>query len=239
MSLYREKAVVLRSYKFAEADRIIVLLSENSGKIRAVAKGIRKTTSRVGARLEPLSHVDVQLYRGRDLDTVRQVELIDTHTAMRVNLRQLEQGLSMVEAVDKLTPDREPVPHIYTMLSRALRALNDGSSPIIVGAFYWKLLASEGVAPTLEDCVRCGVSTDLVAIDIQEGGILCRSCRSGTAISQTALDILRQINSGGLAAALALEETPAVREVNHIALGLMEAHLERRLRSIGLFDRHL
>ena len=103
MSLYREKAVVLRSYKFAEADRIIVLLSENSGKIRAVAKGIRKTTSRVGARLEPLSHVDVQLYRGRDLDTVRQVELIDTHTAMRVNLRQLEQGLSMVEAVDKLT----------------------------------------------------------------------------------------------------------------------------------------
>ena len=239
MSLYREKAVVLRSYKFGEADRIIVLLSQNSGKIRAVAKGIRKTTSRVGARLETLSHVDVQLYRGRDLDTVRQVELIDTHTTMRVNLKRLEQGLSMVEAVDKLTPDREPVPHIYDMLSRALRSLNDAASPLIVGAFYWKLLASEGVAPALDDCVRCGSDTELCALDMQEGGVLCQSCRSGAGVSESALDILRQISSGGLAAALALDESPAVREVNQLAMMLMEAHLERRLRSIGLFDRHL
>ena len=239
MSLYREKAVVLRSYKFGESDRIVVMLSENSGKIRAVAKGIRKTTSRIGARLETLSHVDVQLYRGRDLDTVRQVDLIDTHTALRINLKRLEQGLSMVEAVDKLTPDREPVPHVYTMLSRALRSLNDASSPLIVGAFYWKLLSSEGVAPALDDCVRCGSSTELCALNMQEGGILCRSCRSGTAVSDAALNILRQVSSGGLATALTLDESPAVREVNQLAMALMEAHLERKLRSVGLFDRHL
>ena len=74
MSLYRDKGVVLRSYKLGESDRIVVIMTENFGKVRAVAKGVRKTKSKIGARLEPMSHVDIQLYRGRELDTVSQVE---------------------------------------------------------------------------------------------------------------------------------------------------------------------
>ena len=239
MSLYREKAVVLRTYKFGEADRIVVMLCENSGKVRAVATGVRKTASKIGARLEPFGHVDVQLYRGRELDTVRQVELVDTYFNVRNDFDRMAQAMSMVEAIDKLTPDREPVPELYVMLHRALSALNAHNSPLLLGAFYWKVLALEGGAPLVDSCVRCGESDELCAFDMQEGGALCRACRSGTPISNEALDILRLVLHGGLADALNLSESSAVHEVNLLAQRAMESHLERRLRSIGVLDRHL
>ena len=113
MSTYRDNAVVLGSYKFGEADRVVVLLTQEHGKIRAVAKGVRKTKSSIGARLEPMSHVDVSLRSGKDLDTVSEVRLVHTHSALRTDFDRLNQGLSMLEAVNKLTPDREPVPHLY------------------------------------------------------------------------------------------------------------------------------
>lgn len=239
MSLYRERAVVLRTYKFGEADRIIVLLCEQSGKVRAVAKGVRKTASKIGARLEPFGHVDVQLYRGRELDTIRQVELVDPFFAVRNDFDRLAQAMSMVEAVDKLTPDREPVPDLYAMLHRALSALNSRNSPLLLGAFFWKVLALEGGAPQVDSCVRCGADGELCAFDMLEGGVLCRACRSGGAISADALAVLRLVLQGGLAEALNLSETPAVHEVNVLAQRAMESHLERRLRSIGVLDRHL
>ena len=110
MSTYRDKAVVLGSYKFGEADRVVVLLTEEHGKVRAVAKGVRKTRSSIGARLEPMSHVDVSLRSGKNLDTIAEVKLIHTHSALRTDFDRLNQGLSMLEAVNKLTPDREPPP---------------------------------------------------------------------------------------------------------------------------------
>ncbi len=239
MSLYRERAVVLRTHKFGEADRIIVMLGEQTGKIRAVAKGVRKTASKIGARLEPFSHVDAQLYKGRELDTVRQVELVDAYFNIRNDFDRLSQAMAMVEAVDKMTPDREPVPELYVMLHRALSALDAHNSALLVGAFYWKLLALEGGAPQVEACVRCGESGELCAFDMLEGGVLCRTCRSGSSISAEALEILRLVLHGGLAEALNLAESPAVHEVNHLAQRAMESHLERRLKSIGVLDRHL
>lgn len=239
MSLYRERAVVLRTYKFGEADRVVVLLGEESGKIRAVAKGIRKTASKIGARLEPFSHIDVQLYRGRELDTVRQVELIDAYFNIRNDFDRVAQAMAMVEAIDKLTPDREPVPDIYEMLHRALTALDARNSPLLVGAFYWKVLAAEGGAPQVDACVRCEVVDDLCSFDMGEGGVLCTACRSGSPISAEGLRVLRLVLQGGLAEALNLPESSEVHEVNLLAQRAMEAHLERRLKSIGVLDRHL
>lgn len=239
MSVYRDRAVVLRTYKFGEADRIVVLLTQHGGKVRAVAKGVRKTGSRIGARLEPLSHVEVQLWRGKELDTVRQVDLLDTQSALRSDYDRVSQGLSMAEAIDKLTPDREPVEHLYVMLSRALVSLNTRNSPLMLGAFYWKVLAAEGVHPQYRHCVRCGGIDGLSGFDVVEGGVTCHGCRSGISVSSAALGVLAMVLEGGLTEALALEESPAVHEVNELAKSAMEHHLERRIKSLQVFDRHL
>lgn len=239
MSTYRDNAVVLGSYKFGEADRVVVLLTENHGKVRAVARGVRKTKSSIGARLEPMSHVDVSFRIGRDLDTVAEVKLIHTHSALRSDFDRMNQGLSMLEAINKITPDKEPVPHLYAVLSRALHALNEQGSPLMLGAFYWRLLAIEGHGPQLDACVRCGEEGSIVSFDVQEGGVHCSSCRSGVPISAQGLALLKMVLGGRMNEALQMEENPAVTEVSQLAMEAMESHLERKLRSLGVFDRHL
>jgi DNA repair protein RecO (recombination protein O) len=239
VTVYREQAVVLGSHKFGEADKVIILLTADHGKVRAVAKGIRKTKSSIGARLEPMSHVDISLRTGRELDTVDQVKLIATHSNIRSDFNRLRQGLAMVEAINKVTPDRDAVPHLYELLTRALSALNDRPAPLMLGAFFWRLLAIEGHSPQLNECVECGGTDGLSSFDVLEGGVHCASCGSGISITPSALDIIKMILGGQMNHALNLPESPAVNEVNQLAMEAMEAHLERRLRSLGVFDRHL
>ena len=231
--VYSDKGVVLRTYKLGESDRIVVLLTEANGKVRAVAKGVRKTKSRFGSRLEPLSHVSVLLYRGRELDVVNQVEPLEPAGPLRNNL---------LEAVDQLTLDREPVPLVYAMLVGALRELARSGSSLVVAAFYWKLLALEGLAPELFVCVSCGSELEEqqthYSFDIEQGGVQCRTCRSGRACSAEALYLLRLILGGRLGEALALDESPAGHEVGHLATQAVESHIERRLRAVGMFERH-
>jgi DNA repair protein RecO (recombination protein O) len=238
VSLYRDLAVVLRTHKLGEADRIVVLLTAEHGKVRAVAKGIRKTKSRFGGRLEPLNHVSLLLYRGRELDIVSQAETMESCRPLIDDLDRLTQGLALLEAVDRLTPDREPVPHLYRMLVGALRTLAVRPSPLVVPAFFWKVLAAEGLRPELDICVRCGAVEPLVAFDLEEGGVLCRGCRQGSAISPDALALLRQILGGELNAALAVQQAPASHEVSVLATRAMEHHLERGLRTVALLERH-
>lgn len=239
VSTYRDDAIVLGAYKFGEADKVMVLLTRHHGKVRAVARGVRKTRSSIGARLEPMSHVDVSFRKGRDLDTIAEVRLVASHEKSRMDFARVSQGLAMIEAVEKMTPDREPVEHLFEVLSRALSTLDEQLSPLMVGAFYWRVLAMEGHAPQLDECVVCGAREGLVQFHIIDGGVLCKSCGVGMPISAVALEILREIVGGRMHAALAREESPAVNEVNHLAMDAMEAHLERRVRSLGSFDRHL
>jgi DNA repair protein RecO (recombination protein O) len=238
VSLYRDRAVVVRTHKLGEADRIVVLLTAEHGKVRAIAKGIRKTKSRFGGRLEPLTHVSLLLYQGRELDIVSQAETIDPTRPLMDDLDRLTQGLALLEAVDRLTPDREPVPDLYRMLVGALRTLATRPSELVVPAFFWKVLASEGLRPELDRCVRCGVDGPLVAFDLDEGGTLCRACRQGVPLSPGALNLLRQILGGELNAALAAERSPAQHEVAVLATRAMEHHLERGLRAVALLERH-
>jgi DNA repair protein RecO (recombination protein O) len=239
--LYRDTGVVLRTYKLRESDRIVVFHTAEHGKVRAVAKGVRKTKSKFGARLEPMSHVNLLLYRGRELDIVSQADAVEPLSPMLSSLDRASQGLAAIEAVDQLSLEREPNPQLYRMLVGVLRTIASAPSPLNVAAFYWKLLANEGLRPELDRCVRCGEGepgTQLVAFDLNEGGVLCRSCRSGQAISPGALTILREILGGQLVQALARDESPITHEVSSMATRALEFHIERRLKAVAMFESH-
>ncbi|MBV1892877.1 MAG: DNA repair protein RecO [Ilumatobacteraceae bacterium] len=239
--LYRDTGVVLRTYKLRESDRIVVIHTAENGKVRAVAKGVRKTKSKFGARLEPMSHVRLLLYRGRDLDIVSQAEAVESLSPLLSNLDCASQGLAVVEAADQLSLERDPNPHLYRMLVGVLRTIAASPSPLNVAAFYWKLLANEGMRPELDRCVRCSMSdadAQFVAFDLQEGGVLCRNCRSGQAISPAAIVVLREILGGQLARALAQPESPTSHEVSALATKALEFHIERRLKAVAMFETH-
>jgi DNA repair protein RecO (recombination protein O) len=237
MGLYRDHGIVLRTYKLGEADRIVSLITKDHGKVRAVAKGVRKTKSRFGGRLEPTRHVSLLLYEGRELDIISQAETVDHFRPVREDLDRLTRATAMLEAVDQIAQEQEVNPRLYQMLLGALRTLAANDTVLIVPAFFWKLLALEGLQPLLDACVTCGSEDDLVAFDVDEGGVLCRGCRRGSAVSAEALAIMQQILGGQLGAALILPASSATHEVEHLATRALEHHLERRLKSVTLLDR--
>ena len=232
MSLYRDEGVVLRTMRLGEADRIVTLITKGHGKVRAVAKGVRRTTSRFGGRLEPLSHVSLLCWQGRELDIVNQAEVTDAFRAVREDLGRMAKAFTVLEVVDQLAQERHANPRLYDMVVGALRALEAHDAPLLVPAFCLKALALEGLAPMLDECVSCGERQDLVAFDILEGGVLCRSCRRGRPISAAALELVRRILGGGLSSALSEPDGPVAAEVTELATEAMEVHLDRRLRSL-------
>jgi len=238
VNLYRDQGVVLRTIKLGETDRIISFLTQGHGKVRAVAKGVRKSGSRFGGRLEPTSHVALQCYRGRELDVVTQVETIDANRALREHYGCLTHAISMLEATDQVAQEREANPALYRMLVGALRTLAARRGPLVAPAFLLKLMALEGLEPMLDCCVGCGIEEPLVAFGFIEGGAQCPSCRTGVSLSSDALDALRQIFGGQLALALEAPASVTTAELDTLATRLFEAHFERKLRSIALLEHH-
>ncbi len=242
MGLYRDEGIVLRTHKLGEADRIVSVLTRHHGKVRAVAKGVRKTKSRFGARLEPTTHLQLQFYEGRsELHIIDQAETIDHFRAIREDLDRLTRAVSMLEAADQLGLEGEPNPALYQMLLGALRALAGHSGPLVLPAFFLKVLSLEGFRPVVDRCVACDVREDaegrpLVAFDLETGGALCREHRVGAAISPDALVLLNDILGGRLGSALNEAASPATLEVDHLATRALEHHLERRLRSVAILD---
>lgn len=231
--LYRDQAVVLRTYKLGEADRIINLMSKEHGKIRAVAKGVRKTRSKFGARLEPTGHVALQLNEGRNLDLITQAETIDQYTELRDDLDMLRRAVNMLEVVDQIAQEGESDPKLYAMLVGALRTLADTASAQVVPAFFVKVLAHDGVHPVVDQCVECGTTQNLVAFDPTIGGALCQGHRRGQRVSAEALRIFQDVLGGQMARVLAAEPGGVMFEFEGLATHSMEVHLERRLRSVG------
>lgn len=234
--LYRDQGVVLRSIKLGEADRIVTLMSQGHGKVRAVAKGIRKTGSKFGARLEPTSHVAFQCYRGRELDIVTQAETIDANRALREHYGCLTHAVSMLEAVDQVALEREANPALYRMLERALRTLAERPSPAVSTAFFWKLLSLEGFHPVVDQCARCGGAGPFPAWDLGEGGVLCGACLlGGRPIAPESATVIARIVGGGLGGVLAdPPDDRILHEVERLAIASLEYHSERRLRSASL-----
>lgn len=261
---YRDTGIVLRTYKLGEADRIIVLLTAEHGKVRAIAKGVRKTRSKFGGRLEPLSHVALQLHRGRDLDVISQVETVSTSSAVFGDLDSMTEASAILEAVDQLVPDREPVPQMYRMLVGARQTLLTRPSPMVVPAFLWRLLAVEGLRPEVGHCVSCneefdrGGPAEQLVFDVDLGGIVCRACQRGrhdqdrpdgfgtwSTISDAALEVMRDLLEGRLGEVLDRAydpqgqhvDDPLANEMLALATRAFEHHVERRLRSMSIFER--
>ena len=235
--MYRDQGVVLRTIRLGESDRIVTLVTEGRGKVRAVAKGVRKTKSRFGGRLEPCSHVSMLMYEGRgELDIVSQVESIDHFRPIREDLERTGAAITLLEVVDQVVQEGEANPRLYQMLVGALRSLAARNAPLLVPAFFWKLLSLEGAHPMLERCVSCGSEDDLVAFDLAEGGVLCRACRRGGPISPEALAMIRRILGGDLLRVLDEPESTMTHEVGQLAARAVEVHLERRLRSLHVLD---
>lgn len=232
MSLYRDQGVVLRTLRLGEADRIVTFATRGHGKVRAVAKGVRRTTSKFGARLEPLSHVAMLCWQGRELDIVNQAEVIDPFRSVRQDLSRVAKAYTLLEVCDQIAQPGHPDARLYDMLVGALRVLDRDDAAMLVPAFLLKVLALEGSAPVLDACVACGDTGGLVAFDLVEGGILCRSCRRGRAVSPGALDLLRQALGGGLHDVLRQPPGPLADEVADLATEAMEVHLDRRLRTV-------
>lgn len=239
MSLYRDHAVVLRTMRLGEADRIVTLVTRDHGKVRAVVKGVRRTTSKFGGRVEPVVHMAAQLWRGRgDLDTVTQVEVIDAFAAIRSDLDRLAKAYTVMEVADAVVQERHPSPRLFDMVVGALRVLEDTAPALVVPAFLLKVLVVEGAAPELGACVACGSEGPLQAFDPTEGGALCRVCRRGRPLSAEALALARAVVGGRLHHALAEPASAVTDEVGALAVEAMEAHLDRRLRSAHVTVGH-
>jgi len=240
MALYRERGVVLRTYKLGEADRIVSILTQGRGKVRAVAKGVRKTKSRFGGRLEPTSHVELQLYEGRELDIVTQAESIDVHRHIREDLDRLSKAIVLLEAIDQLAQARQPAPQLYRMLVGGLSTLNQADSALLTPAFLLKLLAMEGFGPQLDGCVVGGPQddgVDLVSFDLDRNGAVCLDHRRGVPIREESLSVMRAVLGGGLSTVLEVPAGPVTHEVDDLVGRMWEHHIERRLRSAHVLDR--
>src|SRR4029077_3928031 len=194
MPPYKEQGIVLRSAKLGEADKIITILTQGSGKVRGVAKGIRKTSSRFGGRLEPFTHIDVMLYRGRGaLDTITQVDIVASHRNIRDDLALFAAGETMVEAVDRVAEEHAQYVRVALLLVSGLRALDarPADPAAVTESFVLKLLSLSGFHPALTACAVCG-STDVRLWSAGLGGAVCPGCadHDAAAVSPEVLGLL-------------------------------------------------
>ncbi len=181
---FKTEAVVLRSIRYGEADRVLHLYSADRGRIGAMAKGVRRVRSRLGGRLEPLSRVRLVCHQGRgDLATITAADTVDAHARLREGRAALERGAEACAAVLRLLDSAEPNPAAYNLLCRALALLDSdpgrATRPRAL-AFRAKLLLASGFAPELASCATCGEAEDLSGFSPAAGGVVCASCEAGS-----------------------------------------------------------
>ncbi len=246
MPTYRDEAVVLRTHKLGEADRIITALSRQRGKIRAVAKGVRRTSSKFGARLEPFSHIDVQFAVGRTLDIVTQVESLHAFgEPLIADYQRYTAGQVMLETADRLvTEEGEPAVQHYLLLVGALRVLNEGTADgprpatMILDSYLLRSLAIAGYAPSFTDCARCGLVGPHAAFSPAAGGVVCTRCRPpGSAQPAPATLALLGALLQGRWQATREAEPSRQREASGLTSAFVAWHLERSLRSLAHVER--
>jgi DNA repair protein RecO (recombination protein O) len=241
---YQTEAIVLRSLRFGEADRILHLYTRRRGRIGAIAKGIRKTRSRVGARLEPLSHVQLQLHEGSgELQTVTGVDLIDSHHATRERPYRLGVGLIGAEAMLRLFGEPEANERAFDALARFLELLDEaggeaGGRPALdplALSFQLKLLWLSGYLPHVTTCVECGAGGELVGFSPRAGGAVCPAhARGAITLSAEALRGIELLLSTPLAdAAAAGLGDRARREALAVVTSSYEEHGGFRLRTLS------
>ena len=242
MTYYRDEAVVLRVQKLGEADRIVTMLTRTQGRVRAVGKGVRRTKSKFGSRLEPFSHIDVQCHIGRNLDIVTQVEAISMFGAnLASDYARYTAGTAMLETAERLTDqEHEPATQQYLLLVGGLRALAAGEHApgLVLDAFLLRSLSVAGWAPSFEACARCGDPGPHRFFSVSGGGVVCNACRppgSATPAAGT-VELLSALLTGDWTVADASEERHR-REASGLVAAYLQWHIERGLRSLRLVER--
>lgn len=242
MSLYRDEAVVLRTQKLGEADRIITLLTKENGRIRAIAKGVRRTMSKFGARLEPGSHIDIQLHRGKTFDTVTQVEAINNYgEALTDDYQRWTVCSALLESAERFTAnEHEPAQQEFKLLVGALKVLaeNRYDPNLILDAYLLRSLAIGGYAPSLSNCSRCDKPGPHRYFSLVGGGSVCIDCRPSACATPSieTLKLMASLLSGDWEGANS-SDLRSRRESSGLIAAYLQWHLERGLRSLPLVER--
>ena len=266
MQGYRDDGVVLRTQNLGEADRIITLLCRQNGRVRAVAKGVRRTKSRFGARLEPFTHVDLLIHPGRSLDIITQAEVIRPYGApLAGDYPRYTAGTAMLETAERFTPmEKEPAIRQFLLLIGGLRALGEDSREprLVLDAYLLRSLAVAGYAPALEECARCGApgststmgladntssgaggpqaskGTRLVAFAVASGGMVCANCRPPGAASPSpqTVALMLALLRGDWDGAMRSERRHRV-ECSGLVAAYLQWHLEHSIRSLRHVER--
>jgi DNA repair protein RecO (recombination protein O) len=259
VSVYRDEGVVLRTQKLGEADRIVTLLTRRTGRVRAVAKGVRRTRSRFGARLEPFTHVDLLLYKGRSLDVITQAETVRPFGELLAgDYPRYTTGTAMLETAERFTPvEKEPALRQFLLLVGGLRALGEQEHDprLVLDAFLLRSLAVAGYAPALDECAVCGTRAPQAdpddpgdqeeaggrraapagfrAFSVSAGGLLCPSCRGPGAASPAppVIALMSALMSGDWQHADAAERRHQV-ECSGLVAAYLQWHLEHGIRSL-------
>jgi DNA repair protein RecO (recombination protein O) len=235
MGPLRSEAVVLRSLRYGEADRILHLYTPMRGRIGAIAKGVRRTRSRFGGRLEPFSHVDLQLHEGRsDLLTITGADTIHAHAGLRDAAAALDAAARACDAVARMFDSGEPHPEVFHLLCNELRLLeHDPAGGMLANqlAFRLKLLVAAGLGPQLSACASCGERAHLVGFSGAAGGVVCEACEaSAFALDEGAHAFMVEALGRPLAQAPDAE-LRALRQVERAVTELAEHHGHIRLRA--------
>jgi DNA repair protein RecO (recombination protein O) len=248
---YTDDGVVLRTHKLGEADRIITLLTRHTGRVRAVAKGVRRTKSRLGARVEPFTHVDLLLHTGRSLDVISQAEVLRPYGApLGSDYPRYTAGVAMLETAEKLTPvEKEPALRQFLLLIGGLRTLTEGEREprLVLDAYLLRSLAVAGYAPALTECARCGTrsfppggtqASTLTAFAIPMGGMVCHSCRPpGAAMpAPPTVALMLALLRGDWEAAGNSDRRHRV-ECSGLVAAYLQWHLEHSIRSLRHVER--
>lgn len=234
----KTEAVVLRSLRYGEADRILHLYTPYRGRVSAIAKGVRRARSRFGGRLEPFFRLNLVLYEGRsDLLTVTSAETVATNRTLRTDARALDAAARACDAVGRLFETSEPNPAVYHLLANELALLDGGVGTMDAGqtranqlAFRLKLLLAAGLAPQLGGCATCGDREHVSGFSGAAGGVVCGSCEgSGFPLEEEAHTFMVGAMGRPLAEAPQAGDR-ALRQAERAILETVEHHAHLRLR---------
>ncbi|WP_028709395.1 DNA repair protein RecO [Propionicicella superfundia] len=246
MPTYRDEAIVLRTHKLGEADRIVTLLTRLHGKVRAVARGVRRVSSKFGGRLEPCSHVDLEIASGRTLDTITQaVTLHPFSEPMRADYRLFTTAQVMTETADRVVgEDHQPALRQHLLLVGALRTLTtgtpDGPRPagMIMDSYLLRAVALAGYGASLDTCAACGAPGPHEAFSATAGGAVCRQCRPpGSAVPRSrTMPYLLALRDGDWVSTRAVPDI-VQRQASDLVASFVGWQLDHRLRSLVHVER--
>ena len=199
---YKTKGIILRRTNLGEADRILTIYTHKHGKIKAIAKGIRKILSRLAGRLELFCLVDLVIAEGRNLDIVTDAETLKCFFKLRSNLSSTHNAYYLADVIDKFTAENEANPRVFSLLEQVLENLDGGTGKLLISYFEINLLSELGYHPELGKCLFCGkkITQGGNSFSFKEGGLICCDCPGEYPISDSAIKALRLLLKHNIAA---------------------------------------